>query len=251
LSPAPILLLAAAAAAPPICTDRPTRANAVCTVPDGKWQLETAAVDWLRIEQGSSETETLLLGSSLLKYGISSSSDLQVGFTPYVRNSVDGDRQTGIGDVSVRFKQRLTGVDSPVQAAVIPFVKLPAAKRGIGNGKVEGGVALPVSFALVGRVAAAFGPEADLVADADGHGRHLAVVQLINLSAPVAPRLALIGELWANWNFDPAGTVKQASADAALAYAVSPTLQFDAGVNVGLTDDTADIEISAGLAARF
>ena len=248
---APMLMLAVAASAPPICTDRPTKANAVCTVPAGQWQLEAAAVDWLRLEQGGSKTETLLLGSSLLKFGVSSRSDLQVGFTPYVRVSADGDHLSGFGDVTVRFKQRLTGADSPVQVAVIPFVKLPTAKTGIGNGKAEGGLALPLSFTLAGPVTATFGPEVDLLADAHGHGRHFAIVQLVNLSAPVAPRLTLIGELWANWNFDPDGTVRQASADAAIAFAATNTIQLDAGANIGLSRDTADLELYAGASVRF
>jgi hypothetical protein len=247
------LLAATAARAEdaPICTDRPTKANATCTVPAGKWQLETSAADWLRLEQGGSASETLLLGASVLKYGIGDRSDLQVGFTPYVRVSSDGDHLSGVGDVTVRFKQRLTGADAKVQVAVIPFAKLPTAKTGIGNGKAEGGVALPVSFALAGPVTMTLGPEVDLLADSDGHGRHAAVVQLVNLAAPVAPRLTLIGELWANWNFDPDGTLKQASADAALAYAASNRVQLDAGANLGLTRDTADVELYAGASVRF
>jgi hypothetical protein len=95
------------------------------------------------------------------------------------------------------------------------------------------------------------GPEADLLADGDSSGRHFAVVNLVNVAGPVAPRLTLAGELWSNFNFDPAGTLKQASADAALAYAVSSGFQLDAGANVGLTRDTPDVEIYGGLSARF
>lgn len=235
----------------PICTDRPTKANAVCTVPAGKWQLESSAVDWLRLDQNGTETEGLLIGSSVIKYGVSDRSDLQVGFTPYVRVRGDGDHLSGFGDVTVRYKHRLTGSGSAVQAALIPFVKMPTAKSGIGNGKAEGGLALPISFALVGPVTATLGPEADLVADGDGHGRHLAVVNLINLSASVAPRVTVVGELWSNFNFDPAGTIKQASADLALAYGVSDNVQLDAGANLGLTDETADMELYVGGSIRF
>lgn len=253
----PLLLLAGAAASPanaedaPICTDRPTKANAVCTVPAGKWQLESSAADWLRIEQGGSDTETLLLGASVVKLGISDRSDLQLAFTPYVRISTGGNRVSGFGDVTLRYKHRVTGEDSAVQAALIPFVKLPTAKTGIGNGKTEGGVALPISFALAGPVTATLGPEADLLADIDSHGRHLALVNLINLSTPIAPRVTLIAELWSNLNFDPAGTTKQASADAAVAYLVNGRLQLDAGANLGLTRDTPDIEFYAGASIRF
>ncbi|MEO6582622.1 MAG: transporter [Sphingomicrobium sp.] len=235
----------------PICTDRPARANAVCTVPAGKWQLETAAVDWLTLKQGNSKTDTLLLGGSLAKFGLTASSDLQVAFTPLMRVSTDDSHISGFGDVTVRFKQRLTGAHSAVQVAVIPFVKLPTAKRGIGNRKIEGGLALPISFALAGPVTATLGPEADVLADGDGHGRHVAIVQLVNLSAPVAPRLTLIGELWANWNLDPDGTVRQASADVAAAYAASDTVQLDVGANLGLTRNTPDVELNAGISTRF
>lgn len=247
-------LLAATAAqaeTPPICTDRPTKANAVCTVPAGAWQLETAIGDWLQVDSGGTRIDTLSLASSLLKLGLTDRSDLQLGIVPYVRVSTGGDDVSGVGDVTLRYKRRLAGGDAPVQLAIIPFVKLPSAKAGIGNGKVEGGLALPISFVLAGPLTVTLGPEVDMLADADGHGRHPAIVQLVNVSAQIAPRLSLVGELWANWNFDPASIVRQASADVASAYAVTETLQVDAGANVGLTRDTPDVEIYAGISKRF
>jgi len=246
-----MLLAAAAAAETPICTDRPAKANAVCTVAAGKFQLETSAAGWSRTEVGGTTTKALTVGSSVFKYGLSDRSDLQVGITPLVRVKSGGASQSGFGDVTVRYKHRLTGDTAPVQVALIPFVKLPTAKRGIGNRKLEGGLAVPVSFALGGGVTATFGPEVDVLADGDGHGRHAALVNLVNLSGTVAPRLTLAGELWSNFNFDPAGTVKQASADVAAAYAVSGDMQLDAGANFGLTRDTADVELYAGVSVRF
>jgi hypothetical protein len=252
---AALLLAAVAAAESPICTDRPAKANAVCTVPAGRFQVESSLLDWNRIRSGGSTTETLSLGSSFLKYGLSDHSDLQVGLTPYLRVRLkegdETDSTSGIGDVIVRLKQRLTREQAPVQVALIPFVKLPTAKRGIGNRKAEGGLAVPISFRLVGPVSATLGPELDLNADADGHGHHVGLVNLISLSATISPKLTLVGELWSNRNFDPAGTTKQASADAALAYACSETMQLDVGVNAGLTADTPDVELYSGLSLRF
>ena len=238
----------------PICTDRPTKANAVCTVPTGDWQLESSAVGWARTQADGGTTDVLAVGSSVIKLGISSRSDLQVGFTPFLRftsrTAGERDRESGFGDLVVRYKYRLTADDAKVQVVAIPFVKLPTADDDIGNGKAEGGLAMPVSFAL-GRTTLTLGPEVDLLADADGHGRHAGIVQLVNLAAPVAPRLTVGGELWANWNLDPDGTVRQASADIAAAYAVTSTFQVDAGANFGLTRATADIELYAGASIRF
>lgn len=251
LAAAPAGALAQESEEPPICTDRPTKANAVCTVPAGKFQLESSFGQWSRFDGDGTKADVWQIGGSVMKYGLSDRSDLQLGFTPFVDIDSGPDQLNGIGDIMLRYKHRLTGDGAPVQVALIPFVKLPTARRGIGNRRVEGGLAVPLSLPIGGGVTATFGPEVDLLADGDGEGRHAALVNLINLSGAVAPRLTLAGELWSNFNFDPAGTVKQASADAALAYAVSERLQLDAGVNVGLTRDTADVELYVGASLRF
>lgn len=247
------LLMAAEAA--PICADRPAKGNGVCTVPAGAFQLETGAVDWSLTKASGSRTEQLIIGSSFLKLGISDSSDLELGFTPFVQVTAKGPgprtRASGFGDVMLRYKRRLTGQDAAVQIAAIPFVKLPTADKDIGNGKVEGGLAVPISFSIAGPVTMTLGPEVDVLADADGSGRHFGLVNLVNLSATVAPRVTIGGEIWGNWNLDPDGTVRQASADAAIAYAASNRLQYDVGANLGLTRATADVELYAGASLLF
>jgi hypothetical protein len=242
----------ARAAEAPICTDRPAKANSVCTVRSGRFQVETSALDWTRIDQGPTGVEMLLVGSSLVKYGLTGRSDLQIGLIPLVRIRARGESQTlsGFGDVLVRYKHRLTSEDAPVQVAIIPFVKLPTARRGLGNRKVEGGIALPLSIPA-GKLSVTLGPELDVLANADGRGRHVALVNVLNVAGTIAPRLTLVGELWSNLNFDPNGTSRQASADAALAYALSTEFQLDAGVNAGLTRHTPDVEIYAGLSVRL
>jgi len=255
MSGALALLLLAAAAGTPICTDRPAKANAVCTVPAGMVQLESSLADWTLAKLGPTRAELVTAGASLLKLGISGSSDVQLGLTPYARLTVSEfgqrSRASGFGDLTVRYKHRLTAASSPLQVGAIAFVKLPTAAHGLGNRKVEGGLAISASFAAGGPLTLTLGPELDLLADAEGKGRHLALANVVNLSAPVAPRLTIAGELWTNLNFDPAGTARQASADAAFAYLLSNDLQLDAGANLGLTRDTPDIELYAGASFRF
>jgi len=238
----------------PICTDRPTKANAICTVPVGKWQLESSAASWSRTATDGVETKVTTVGSSVLKFGLSDRSDLQVGMTPFVRVETEAagakSRHSGFGDLTVRYKHRLTADSAPVQVAAIPFVKLPTADGDIGNGNVEGGLALPISMAS-GPVTVVLGPELDMLADADGDGHHPALVNLVNVAGPIAPGLTLVGELWTMTNFDPADRVTQASADAALAWLVNNRLQLDIGANYGLTRNTADVELYAGASIRF
>ena len=77
------------------------------------------------------------------------------------------------------------------RSRLIPFVKLPTADGDIGNGKVEGGLAVPISIATGGPVTVVLGPELDLLADADGDGHHPALVNLVNVAGPIAPGLTL------------------------------------------------------------
>jgi hypothetical protein len=257
LCTAALLAVPAAAAAEeaPICTDRPGKGNAVCTVPAGKFQLESGLADWIRTDMSGTQTDSWAIGSSFLKLGLTSHSDIELGFTSYldVRVQQDGpdSHASGIGDVVVRYKHRLTSDTAKVQVAAIPFVKLPTAKHALGNGKAEGGLAVPVSISTGSPITIVLGPELDLLANSDRDGRHLQLVNLINMSGPIVPRLTLVGELWTATNFDPADTVTQASADAALAYAATERLQLDLGTNVGLNRNMADIEIYGGISLRF
>jgi len=246
----------AAAAEQPICPDRPSKSTGPCTVPAGRMQVETGLVDWARSNSGSGNVELTSVGSSLIKYGLANRADVEIGITPLVLLDVDDGaahvHRSSVGDTLIRMKYRLTQDSSPVQVAVDPFIKLPTANSRIGDGKVEGGVTVPVS-APVGRtgVTITIDPELDILADVDGAGRHLATLQVVNLAAPISSNLSVSAELWGSWNWDPAATVKQVSIDGSLAWLVSTSVQLDAGANLGLNRATPDVEIYAGISVRF
>jgi hypothetical protein len=139
-----------------------------------------------------------------------------------------------------------------VQVALDPFVKIPTATRKLGNGKVEGGLVVPVAIPLgQGPLTLSLDPELDLLADDDRRGRHLATQQVVNLGLQVNDKLGVSAELWGEREWDPAGTRTQVSADGAVAYLVSSSLQLDGGVNLGLNRRTPDVELYTGVSARF
>jgi hypothetical protein len=257
----PVALLAAlpvfaahADDASPICTDRPTKANATCTVPEGAWQLETDVGNATHDAHPGSSTDTLYFVNPYLKYGIGAHTDIEVNWAPAVRilAKADGDRHTtrGSGDVYVRVKTALYGGDV-FSASIIPFVKAPTASHGIGNDHWEGGVAMPMSAAVGGGFTVTIGPELDALADADGHGRHLAVTNLVNVAHPLTGALSVAVEYWRQDNHDPSGRVKQESADIAFTYLVEPDLQLDVGANVGVNKATPDHQLYAGVSYRW
>lgn len=247
---------AIAAAEQPICADRPGKANGTCTAPAGHFQLETGIADWTLERSHGARDTTLVLGATAIKYGLTDRAHIELDVTPFVRTTsrVEGvsDSASGFGDSLLRYKYRLTRGGSPVELTFYPFVKLPTARHGLGNGKVEAGVEFPINI-TIGKsgVSIAFDPEVDLLADSDGKGRHLATVQAMDLNVPLGPRLTITGEIWGRWDFDPAGTIKQFSADAAFAYLVRDSVQLDAGANFGLNKQTPDVEVYAGVSKRF
>ncbi|PAX07979.1 transporter [Sphingomonas lenta] len=241
---------------PPLCTDRPTKSNAACTVPAGAIQIETDLIAWTRTDAAGTRVDTIAYTNPTLKLGLGRHTDVQFNIAPYVETRVrtpDGavERIGGAGDLVLRLKQRLTDPDAALQVGVIPFVKAPTAKRGVGNREWEGGVAVPVQYALPRGVTLTFGPEVDLLHDADGRGKHVQLVGTANIAKAVAPTVGVAAELWTAQNYDPAGTVRQYSADVAVTWLVRPRLQLDAGANFGLNRATPDAQAYLGLSTRF
>jgi hypothetical protein len=240
----------------PICADRPSKSTGTCTVPARRWQIETGLIDWAHAKSGGVTSDFITLGSSLLKLGVAGNADFELGFTPYeisrVRGAGEHERDSGFGDMVARVKYRLTRADADFQLALDPVVKIPTASHDLGNGKVEGGMVVPMSMPLgKSGLTLSLDPELDWLEDGDGHGHHLATVQVFNLGAQLSNKLSVSAELWGTRNWDPANTGKQASADGAVAYRVNNDLQLDAGANFGLNKETPDVELYTGVSVRF
>jgi hypothetical protein len=247
---------AAAAESPPICADRPGKATSTCTVPEGHWQIETGIADWSLQKSAGERDTSLAIGETTIKYGLTDSADIEVDVIPWQRvTSRAGslhDSASGVGDINILYKQQLTGSGSPVQLTAMPFIKVPTAKHSLGNGKWEGGVLVPIGYAVPkSPLSIGLTPEIDWVADADGHGHHAAMAQVVTLGWQANPKLNLSAELWGQWDWDPAGTTRQASADGSIAYLLSNDVQLDAGANLGLNKNTPDVELYTGVSVRF
>ena len=245
-----------AADEPPICPDRPSKSTGPCTVPQGKWQVETGLVDWSRAKSDGISSDTIQWAGTGIKYGVGSKADVELWVTPLETLSIHGggahEHHSSFGDMLVRVKYELTPSSAPVQVALDPFVKIPTANHQLGNGKVEGGLLVPIQVALgKSPFTLSLDPELDLLANSEGHGRHIATQQVVNLGVQASDTLNFSTELWAMWDWDPTGTGKQLSWDGSVAYLVNKDLQLDAGANFGLNRQTPDVELYTGVSVRF
>ena len=243
-----------------LCTDRPTKSTAPCTVDAGRWQLEADLYNFTTQTTGGVTTITQVFTNPTLKLGITNTLDFEVNIAPYeqvsIHDSVGGVTVAarGAGDLFLKAKWNLVGDDGgSFSAALLPYVKLPTAGRIIGNGAVEGGVLAPMQFNLPAGWQLAVAPEVDALANAVGPGRHANASLDLAVSCPATKTVTLDAEVWGNANFDPAGAVTQASFDLGAAWipAKSPTFQLDGGVNLGLNRATPGLQAYVGVSKRF
>jgi hypothetical protein len=257
LGAALLLALAAQSVAAPasdFCTDRPGLETGTCVMPAGVIQLETTLTGWATDKADGVRTDQWTLGDSVLRFGFGSASEIQLGWTPWVNVTTRGGRAresaSGTGDGWLAYKVRLTDADAPLAYGLMPFAKVPLAKRPLGNRRVEAGVIAPIDIVLAGRWSLTLSPEADWNADDDGSGHHLGLVGAVGLGFDLSDRLSTGLTVWAERDADPAGTVKQTIAGVALAWIARPKLQFDVEVDAGISGAAPDLQLIAGVSIR-
>jgi hypothetical protein len=158
---------------------------------------------------------------------------------------------SGLGDTYVRLKMNLLGDDGgPVALALLPYVKAPTAAASLGNGRVEGGLILPVSISAPGGFTVLVMPEGDCLKDSMGAGYHGAFDFLVNVSHPLDKKWTFYTEVFTSQSFQ-AGGKPIYTLDEALTYALTPTLQLDFGANFGLDDAAPKVQLYTGLSQRF
>jgi len=247
---------AAAVDGDPICADRPGAATPACTVPAGMVQIESTFAGWAKDTSGGVRSHSLSVGDTAVKFGLTDRLHVEVQVAPYVRESAreGGVRETlsGFGDMGLAAKYRLTADDAPVQLALYPYLKIPTARRPLGNGKAEGGLIVPIEYGIPRTVLTlGLSPQIELVADEDARGHHAAMTQVAGLGASLTDRLSASAELWASWDWDPAGTVRQYGLAGSAALLLSNDVQVDAGFGIGLNRAAPDLELYSGIAFRF
>ena len=252
----PALCLALAPAAGdelrPLCPDRPGKGTAPCTVDRDHFQIEIDAFDSTSQKSGGTSVRTTLLGDPTLKFGLTDTADFEVSLAPYEEQSTSGRRHNGQGDLYLRGKWNFLGDDAPFAAGIEGFVKVATATRGLGDGALEEGLVLPLSYDLGGGWSLATTPEVDILLDAAGAGRHATMLDVIGLGRALDDGVTFGAELWTSQDFDPAGVTSQYSLDLDTAWQPpgDSNLQLDAGLNFGLSRATPGMEIYLGVARR-
>lgn len=240
------------------CPTRPGLNTTPCTIAPGRVSVETALADWTLDDGDDARTDTVLIGDTLARLGITDTIELQAGWTPYghvrSRDKASGtvDRAGRIGDVTVGAKVNLLHPDGKgVSIAVQPFATLPVGRQPVGAGDFGAGVVVPVTFDLSDTLNLETTSEIDAAVDEDGSGRHLAYSGVVGLGLKLSKAVSVTLEGQVLRDEDPSGHTMQGLASMSLAWQPNDDLQLDTGAVAGLNRDAPDVELYVGISRRF
>lgn len=240
------------------CPERPGLDTPACIVDRGRVSVETAVVDWTLDRQQDSRTDTILIGDTLVRVGVTDTVEARIGWTPYGHQRTR-DRRTGAvdrvgqsGDASLGVKASLLHPDgSGLSIAALPYVTVPVGGNQIGSDAVGAGFLLPVTYDVSDTVQLDATPEIDALPNEGRSGRHLRYSSAGGVTLAVNKAVSFAAEGQVIRDEDPDDRTTQALAALSVAWQPADDWQLDMYGVAGLNHDAPDVEISAGISRRF
>lgn len=240
-------------------TDRPDITESPHTVDAGHFQIEMSFADFSydRSSADSVTTRGVSVAPMLLKAGLLNNVDLQLGIDPYTwiratdRPTDISETVEGFGDTALRLKVNLWGNDEGDTAfALMPFITFPTATRGVGADAIEGGIIAPFGASLPLGFNLGLMAEFDFLRSVEGGGYDVECVHTATIGHQIVGNLDGFIE-YAGFAALTGGQDYRASFDAGLTYALTPDIQLDGGIRIGLTQATEDVGVFAGISMRY
>jgi hypothetical protein len=245
----------------PMETDRPDKTESPYTVDAGHFMFEMDVVTYAYDRDGSGggdiRTERWAVAPVNLKLGLTNNIDLQVIIEPYnqvrVEDRAGGTiaKSSGFGDVTTRLKVNLWGNDGGKTAlAIMPFLKFPTNQDSLGNNAVEGGVIFPFALELPHGWALGLQTEFDFLRNEVASGYHASFINTVVLNHDIVGKLSGYVEFFSEVSTQR-DTRWVGTFDVGLLYTLTKNIQFDAGINIGVTKSAPDFNPFLGLSWRF
>ena len=242
-----------------LSADRPDKTDCPFTVDAGHFQVEMdyANYTWDRpIGQPGVKVEGYQFAPMNLKVGVLNKLDLQLVLSPWLslrtedKNTGSAKKESGFGDVTPRAKLNLIGNDGgPFALALIPFVKIPTAQHGLGNGAVEGGVGIPYAFD-VSNWDLGFQTTIGVRHNEAGDRHHAEIANSMSIGHGVIGNLKYVVEFFSSVSTEP-NSEWVGTFDTWFTYKVNKALALDAGVYIGLTKAAENWHAWFGMTKRF
>ena len=240
------------------CPERPGLETQTCIVDRGRVLVESSLADWTRDRQSDGTTDTVLIGDTLVRVGVTDRLELRAGWQLFghqrTRDATTGaiDRADRVGDAVVGLKASLLHPDGQgLSIAILPSVTLPVGREPIGAGRVQPSLLLPVSYDVSDAVTLGVTPAIRGLANQDGPGEHLRYGAAAGVTVKVSEAVSVGADASLARDDEPGDHTTRARAAMTLAWQPKDDWQLDTSAIAGLNRDTPDVELIAGIARRF
>lgn len=240
-----------------LSADRPDKIESPYTVDAGHFQLETDFVGWTYDRSNGTRTRSWNGPTPNIKVGLLNNVDLELVFDGYSSEGTT-DRTTGrrssrsgFGNLGTRLKINLFGNDGGGAAlAALPYVMFPTSTSEMGASEVEGGIIFPFTVELPAGWEMNLQTAFHSLQNSESHGHHAQFDNAISFGHGIVGKLAGYVEFFTavrtERGQDWVGTL-----DFGLTYPITDNVQFDCGVNIGLTPAADDWNPFTGITVRF
>lgn len=216
--------------------------------------MVTAPRDRVRDNGINTDTQSYDVMVSNLKVGLTNSMDLQLVLTPYhyqsVRAGNSESHTSNFGDTVVRLKYNLVGNDGgDFSAGLMPFVKLPTHTGDDGNRNTEGGLIVPFGFSLPKDFSLGMMAQFNH-SKSEGAGFQTDFIASVTLGHDLYDDVGGYVELYGE-QADISGAGFISTLDFGFTYGFTKDIQFDIGVNLGLSEAADDLNPFLGFSARY
>jgi hypothetical protein len=244
-------------------TDRPDTTESPFTVDAGRVQIETTVFGYARSrpDADGAVSDSYEFATTNVRVGLTERVEVDVVWQPYgvVRTHQPGLpalRQSGIGGLDLRAKVNLWGNDTfdktRTAVGLLPYVSLPTDRdNGISPEYVESGLIVPVALKLTDKLGLGLNGGVSWLRSDPTRSYHAEYLASASFAYEWTEKLGTYYEIAARFNVDDPCCGDAVVLGTGLTYALADNLQFDAGVNVGLTSVTDRINPFVGLSRRF
>jgi hypothetical protein len=235
--------LATPALADNFVPSRPGNTESPISSPTGRWQVETEIGSY-SLGHGDDRSWSAL--QTNFRYGLAHGWDAQIIVSPYLGQEAHGDQAGGLGDTTLRLHHTLFGEEGIGPAfALIGFVTLPTGVNGQSDGAVEGGLIGTGSFPVTDADSITY--TAGAAAMSVDHDYKPDVFGGVNLTHQFTDALSAYAELFA----DRVQGDTAATFDIGGALLTDARTQWDAGVDIGMTEAADNARFFVGWAHLF
>jgi hypothetical protein len=225
-----------------IATDRPQITSSSVVVPCGSLQFENGFQETSNGGQRSYD-----LPETAVRFGIASKTEFRLAAPDYFFNdNTASGFATGIGDLSLGFKQQLGPTRGGFDVSLIPSISLPTGANSISSRGYDPTVQLPWSCAVTKNWTAA--GVFSLMWPTEGARRNLTGQSSVYFDRQLTPSWDAYVEYSGDF---PQRGGPQHVIDFGTAYKPSPHQQLDFHCGFGLSAATPDHSIGFGYSVRF